>query len=702
MGSSPFIHQRDASNEGSGDEDNDGSEIEAGAWVEGVWQDPLDPHPLPLREGRSTVDFDPDYNPNPREVMPNIISAQYLLHIFISAPEAETTTSGSQSKKRRGERGRNQYLEGKWRVNVVSLVGECIEAPMVRSKFRNAIGAIIRTKEILDPSISDWLLVPEGRKEAMWKLLKQTFILPRLEELRKQLGEVFHRWRGELNHKYVKKGLSPLMNKGASHHPNGIFHRQVPQDREAAIAAGQPDPFEGLDEHGWQWLAARKPTIVDGKPTFSTVETNQMAEKIYDFSERQRKGESVPNRDKDVLSSALGTKEHGGRVRGVSSKLSIKDGFERDRASYKSHSRYKEDLREAAEKALQTRFKTSVGSTIAQPYPIDSICINTPCSLHISVGRAGKTKEVAKGLAIPVDCLFEGKPIPRYYACVTVLEINSNYGDHEIDIPTAEGVHCLGQSVGNTILRHKRDIILSSEKAKYLDPCAIYKVRHSFLNQWGDNHDKLAKYKTKKDKRAKRGRQHKKAMRRVSSYITYMILWQDRHYIWALYNFQGHWIAFMIQPKSRVVTIFDSLDYDQSTYKEFIFLLQKLVNFLLCTLTLCKFSTTLPMEEFITPRDQKKWLYAQTSMPQATIWFCGYYVCEHIRMLGRYTTDPERASTSRLHEQQLLNIGVDLCRFILREAVNPMGTYYHPEHELAQEDKYVSLREWENQEYRQG
>ncbi|RCV17254.1 hypothetical protein SETIT_3G205400v2 [Setaria italica] len=182
----------------------------------------------------------------------------------------------------------------------------------------------------------------------------------------------------------------------------------------------------------------------------------------------------------------------------------------------------------------------------------------------------------------------------------------------------------------------ENDVHVVKEKAKYLDPCAIYKVRHSFLNQWGDNHDKLAKYKTKKDKRAKRGRQHKKAMRRVSSYITYMILWQDRHYIWALYNFQGHWIAFMIQPKSRVVTIFDSLDYDQSTYKEFIFLLQKL------------------------------------------------------------------ASTSRLHEQQLLNIGVDLCRFILREAVNPMGTYYHPEHELAQEDKYVSLREWENQEYRQG
>ena len=109
MDSSPFIHERDASNKGdvsqnemdqiasqmpswedeanigvgSRDEDNDGPEIRAGAWVEGVWQDPQGPHPLPPREGRSMVDFDPDYSPNPSEVMPNIIIIQYLMNIFM-------------------------------------------------------------------------------------------------------------------------------------------------------------------------------------------------------------------------------------------------------------------------------------------------------------------------------------------------------------------------------------------------------------------------------------------------------------------------------------------------------------------------------------------------------------------------------------------------------------------------------------------
>nr|TKW13581.1 hypothetical protein SEVIR_5G111200v2 [Setaria viridis] len=248
----------------------------------------------------------------------------------------------------------------------------------------------------------------------MWKFLKQTFSFPRSKELRKrikhyarkQLGESFRRWRGELNDKYVKKGLTPFNEYGS-------------------ITPAQWDEF--------------------------------VAEKIFDLSERQRKGELVPNRDKDVLNLTLGMKEHG-CVRGVSSKLTIKDGFERDRASYKSHSHYKDDLRETAEKALESSFKDFLLATLAE---------YTPCSLHVPIGRAGKTKEVAKGLAIPIGGLFEGKPILHHYAYVTMLEINSNYDDHKIDIPTVEGIHCLGQSIGNTILWHKRDIILSSVPSEH-------------------------------------------------------------------------------------------------------------------------------------------------------------------------------------------------------------------------------------------
>ena len=51
----------------SGDED--GPRIGKGAWKDGRWQDPLDPHPFPQRESRSMEALDPEYEPEQRHVM---------------------------------------------------------------------------------------------------------------------------------------------------------------------------------------------------------------------------------------------------------------------------------------------------------------------------------------------------------------------------------------------------------------------------------------------------------------------------------------------------------------------------------------------------------------------------------------------------------------------------------------------------------
>jgi len=49
-------------------------------------------------------------------------------------------------------------------VNAISAAGEPIEPPEIAAKFRNAIGAIIRTKMVLDPMITNWTLVPGATK----------------------------------------------------------------------------------------------------------------------------------------------------------------------------------------------------------------------------------------------------------------------------------------------------------------------------------------------------------------------------------------------------------------------------------------------------------------------------------------------------------------------------------------------------------
>jgi hypothetical protein len=109
-----------------------------------------------------------------------------------------------------GHRGRNQYPKGQWTVNAGNATGEPIEPLEVCAKFRNAIGSIIKTKIVLDPTIPGWLTVLEGKKEAMWQLLSKTFILPRETKdkvkhyARKMLGESFRRWKSDLNTKYVQ------------------------------------------------------------------------------------------------------------------------------------------------------------------------------------------------------------------------------------------------------------------------------------------------------------------------------------------------------------------------------------------------------------------------------------------------------------------------------------------------------------------
>ena len=85
---------------------------------------------------------------------------------------------------------------------------------------------------------------------------------------------------------------------------------------------------------------------------------------MLQLAELQKKGQFKPNREKDVLSTAIGSKEHGGHVRGMSSKLSIRDVFEKDRARYRSHGRYKEEIVAVTENAMQAKFKDLFMATL--------------------------------------------------------------------------------------------------------------------------------------------------------------------------------------------------------------------------------------------------------------------------------------------------------------------------------------------------
>jgi len=91
-----------------------------------------------------------------------------------------------------------------------------------------------------------------------------------------------------------------------------------------------------------------------------------VAERMLQLTELQKKGQFKPSREKDVLNMAIGSNEHGDRVRGMSSKLSIRDVFEKDRARYRSHDHYKEEIMVVAENAMHAKFKDLFIATLAE------------------------------------------------------------------------------------------------------------------------------------------------------------------------------------------------------------------------------------------------------------------------------------------------------------------------------------------------
>jgi hypothetical protein len=169
----------------------------------------------------------------------------------------------------------------------------------------------------------------------------------------------------------------------------------------------------------------------------------------------------------------------------------VKSWFPKRCLEYKKRDRYKKNIEEKMNAMFETKFRafmdnfsqgrqlaeleqvtqtlppppplSSIGSTIALHtwYPMDDITGDTPCRLHIPLGRVGnKTKEVVIGVAMP-GCVFHNNPILVEYAKVLVREItNKAYIDYPLDHVTPEGVKELREVVNEFILWNRHEIIL--------------------------------------------------------------------------------------------------------------------------------------------------------------------------------------------------------------------------------------------------
>ncbi|BAB93315.1 hydroxyproline-rich glycoprotein-like [Oryza sativa Japonica Group] len=116
-----------------------------------------------------------------------------------SAPERTDTSisAGGSGKKRRGERSKNKLPKEIYNMIALDQDGKPVEPPIVRSKFSNTCGTLIRTRCPINVKL--WETVDDNIKTLLWNELQKYFVYPP---------------GSDLNRDYDQKNLPPFTEFG--------------------------------------------------------------------------------------------------------------------------------------------------------------------------------------------------------------------------------------------------------------------------------------------------------------------------------------------------------------------------------------------------------------------------------------------------------------------------------------------------------
>src|SRR6266508_1481179 len=91
--------------------------------------------------------------------------------------------------------------------------------------------------------------------------------------------------------------------------------------------------------------------------SFNKPKTVEVFNKLAEIHAQVTQGSFVPYRENDVLTKAVGTKEHSGRTRGFGSKVPWKKGFPNDLYKYKSRRNADQRRREEFKAAFEEMYE---------------------------------------------------------------------------------------------------------------------------------------------------------------------------------------------------------------------------------------------------------------------------------------------------------------------------------------------------------
>jgi len=143
-----------------------------------------------------------------------ILSQEKFIYEGAPEPTTETTTEKTTDRKRkRGERGLNQFPKVTFRVIDVSATGQPLAPLEALPKWRNALRFLVT--DHLDITVREWAKVDQYEITRMCEKQLTRFVLPQgsknlvKEYTLKQWAIMFRNYKSELNSNWQRKGLAP-------------------------------------------------------------------------------------------------------------------------------------------------------------------------------------------------------------------------------------------------------------------------------------------------------------------------------------------------------------------------------------------------------------------------------------------------------------------------------------------------------------
>ncbi|WOH15073.1 hypothetical protein DCAR_0934608 [Daucus carota subsp. sativus] len=236
--------------------------------------------------------------------------------------------------------------------------------------FTIYLGSVVRFQ--VDINLESWDVVNQGLKDVIWDDIKNRW---KLDDSRKKivLEKAAKQWRdfkGKLTKNFLRTGKDPcevyhfisreqweiyktrrqseefkaISDKAKkSQQHNEHVHFLGPSGYRAKRTKWSiEDPIAGLENsesldpsilssdrsvRSYDWVRARTKKNDKGEYYIPNSQTKEVFEKMGELQKQVVDGSWTPKGHDDILSRALGRKEHGGRVRGVGGGAKIKDVF---------------------------------------------------------------------------------------------------------------------------------------------------------------------------------------------------------------------------------------------------------------------------------------------------------------------------------------------------------------------------------------